>query len=101
MVELRRTIRCSNCNADNTFYVSSEISLNELQLHGKCRCGNSLQITYNIVEVGQTNAAPFSSAHSGTPSGSDTSNTTQPVNLDDIFFSGQDSSNSLKDIIDG
>lgn len=99
MVELRRTIRCSGCNTDTNFYLSSEISLNELQLHGKCvRCGNSLQITYNIVEAGQTQSSNTTSSSFSSSSSQETSS--QPVNLDDILFSGQDSNTSLKDIID-
>jgi len=51
MVELKRTIRCSGCGSDTNFYLSSEMDLNELLIHGNCsRCGNSLQLNFNIVE---------------------------------------------------
>jgi hypothetical protein len=51
MVELKRTIRCSGCGSDTNFYMSSEMDLNELLIHGNCsRCGNSLQLNFNIVE---------------------------------------------------
>ena len=94
MVELRRTIKCSNCSVETTFYLSTEATIHELLLHGKCsRCGNSLQINYHLVEPGQTAA---SSLQSSSQSGQ-----TQSVNLDDILFGGNSESNSLKDIIDG
>ena len=51
MVEFKRSIRCSNCGVETNFHLSSEITLNELLIHGSCSsCGNSLQLNFNIVE---------------------------------------------------
>jgi hypothetical protein len=63
MVEIKRTIRCSGCGSDTNFYLSSEMDLNELLIHGNCsRCGNSLQLNYNIVEKEKEESAQESSA---------------------------------------
>ena len=91
MVELRRTIRCSNCGTDTNFYLSSEMNLHELLIHGKCaRCGNSLQINFNIVDSGkpaETQSAKTEEA--------------QPVNLDESLFgeSSELPSDAIKDLI--
>ena len=51
MVEFKRSIRCSNCGVETNFHLSSEMTLNELLIHGSCSsCGNSLQLNFNIVE---------------------------------------------------
>ena len=51
MVEFKRSIRCSNCGNETNIYMSSEMALNELLIHGRCNsCGNSLQLNFNIVE---------------------------------------------------
>jgi transcription elongation factor Elf1 len=54
MAELKRTIKCSNCGNESNVYLSSDLTISELLLHGRCqRCGNSLQINYTLVEQGQ------------------------------------------------
>jgi len=78
MVELRRTIRCSNCGNDTNFYLSSEMTLNELLIHGKCnRCGNSLQINFNIIDSGAQKAGDTSAAKAEEE---------KTVNLDETLF---------------
>lgn len=78
MVEIKRTIRCSNCQTDSNFYLSSEMELNELLIHGNCsRCGNSLQLNFNIVEKGGEDKESSSE--------SDSTEATN-VNLDETLF---------------
>lgn len=50
MTEIKRTLRCAGCGYEANFYLSSDMNLNELLVYGKCpRCGNSLQVNFNIV----------------------------------------------------
>ncbi len=50
MTDIKRTLRCAGCNYEANFYLTSDIVLNELLVYGKCpRCGNSLQVNFNIV----------------------------------------------------
>lgn len=92
MVELKRTIRCSNCGTDANFYLSSEMALNELQVHGRCqRCGNSLQLNFNIVEKEDEKGEGTSESASG-----DEAN----VNLDEALFNEPElPSDAIKDLM--
>jgi len=92
MVEFRRTIRCSNCGNDTNLYLSSDLSLNELMIQGKCsRCGNSLQLNYNIVDTGEKKAgqSPPASSEDAT------------VNLDESLFNepAELPSDAIRDLI--
>lgn len=93
MVELRRTIKCSNCGNEANFYLSTDTGISELLLHGRCpRCGNSLQINYNLVEPGQnTQSSQVSSA---------SSSSSEMVNLDQTLFGQDIASDALKDLIE-
>jgi len=97
MVELRRTIRCSNCGTDTNFYLSSELALSELLVHGRCqRCGNSLQLNFNIVDQsGQ--AAKQEQAQAATASAEPAS-----VNLDETLFNepADIPSDTIRDLIE-
>ena len=94
MVEIKRSIRCSNCSNETSFYLSSELALNELQVHGRCqRCGNSLQINYSMVDSSQQTTAGTSSTNSA-PADS-------PIaNIDPSMFEPEISSDSIKDLIE-
>ncbi len=98
MVELRRSIRCSNCGTETSFYLSSEMSLSELLVHGKCqRCGNSLQLNFNIIDQsGQTvkSDQPAASQAPGSES--------QSVNLDETLFNepADIPSDTIRDLIE-
>lgn len=50
MTDFKRTIRCSKCNVETPFSVSSDFEINEMSLMLKCKCGNSIQINYIILE---------------------------------------------------
>lgn len=91
MVEFKRSIRCSNCGTETSFYLSSDMSLNELLIHGRCQhCGNSLQLNYNLVE--REEAKEQSSESSD---GQETS-----VNLDETLFNEPDlPSEAIKDLM--
>lgn len=94
MVELKRTIKCSNCGSESSFYLSTDTSINELLLHGRCqKCGNSMQINYNMVDSSQMQQSTIS------PSASTSSE--QIVNLDESLFGSEAmSSDALRDIIE-
>jgi len=92
MAEMRKTVKCSNCGSESTVYISSELEMKELLLAGTCgRCGNSMQITYNIVEK-EAQAPP-------TPSESSESSESV-VNLDDTLFTPEAPSDTLKDLME-
>ena len=97
MAELRRTIKCSNCGNDTNFYLSSDLALSELLVHGKCsRCGNSLQLNFNIVDQqgAKVEAQPAASPQSQ-------SSDSGTVNLDETLFGEPDvPSDTIKDLIE-
>ncbi|GEM_PF-1364032 len=57
MTEIKRTLKCAGCGYEANFYLTSDMNLHELLVYGKCpRCGNSLQVNFNI--VGATESKP-------------------------------------------
>jgi len=96
MVELRRTIRCSNCGSETNFYLSSEMALSELLIHGRCqKCGNSLQLNFNIVD--QSGQKPASEQPVMSASAEPAS-----VNLDETLFNepADIPSDTIRDLIE-
>lgn len=93
MADLKRTIKCSNCGAESTVYVNCELEMSELIVAGKCRCGNTMQVSYNIVASGT--AAPSPSSSASTPASPDSM-----VNLDDALFGGETPSDTLRSIME-
>ena len=97
MVELKRTIRCSNCNSEANFQLSSDMSMSELQIPGRCqKCGNSMQVTFSIIESG-------TSSTSGQQSSSSDSAFQESglAGIDDTMFTPDITSDAIKDLIDG
>ncbi|MEW6748836.1 MAG: hypothetical protein AB1295_03975 [Candidatus Micrarchaeota archaeon] len=98
MTDLRRTIRCSNCGIESSVTVSSDIDVKELLFSGKCRCGSSMQVTYNIVGESQSSSQPESPSsvmENGSSSSSD-----DVVNLEESLFGTETPSDTLKDIME-
>jgi len=89
MTDLRRTVRCSNCNAESMVTFNSDLEVKELLFAGKCRCGNSVQISYSI--VGDT-AVPTA------PKPTDAS--PPLVNIDESLFTPDIPSDTLKDLME-
>jgi ribosomal protein S27E len=97
MVELRRSIKCSNCGTETTLYLSSEMALSELLVHGRCqKCGNSLQLNFNIVDSSgqsaKTDSAQSQSQGAEAPA----------VNLDETLFNepADIPSETIRDLIE-
>ena len=94
MTNLSRSIKCSNCGSESSVQISSELEMKELIIAGRCRCGNSLQITYNIVGDSSL-AAP---AKPASPSPMPQDNT---INLEETLFSGGDiPSDTLRNLME-
>lgn len=92
MTEMRKTVKCSNCGSEASVYITSELEMKELLLAGTCgKCGNSMQITYNIVEkeAQSTEETPESASSSG-----------DMVNLDESLFAPEVPSDTLKDLME-
>ncbi len=96
-MEFKRNIKCSNCNTETSIYLSSQLALSELLIHGKCEnCGNTLQLNYNLVS---DNSASVKSSDES-KSREDT-----PVNLN-MFDSGlsssseENTSETIRDLIE-
>ncbi len=93
-MDFKRTIKCSNCSNETTIYLNSELEMSELLLAGKCaRCGNSLQLSFNIVDktaTGGTSSAQDSSAEDSGPA----------VNIDDTLFTPDIPSDTIKDLME-
>lgn len=91
MVELRRSIKCSNCGSETSLYLSSELALSELLVHGRCqKCGNSLQINFSMVDQAQQQQTSTSQTSSESPL----------INIDQSLFEPEISSESIKDLIE-
>lgn len=96
MADLKRTIKCSNCGVESTVYVNCELEMSELVVAGKCRCGNTMQVTYSIV-MNSSAASVASTASTGSSSDAGV------VNLDDALFSPGSTdmpSDTLRSIMD-
>ena len=97
MVELRRTIKCSNCGTDTNFYLSSELAITELLVHGRCqRCGNSLQLNFNVIDQSGQKSEQGQQAASGA------SSEQSAVNLDETLFNepADIPSDTIRDLIE-
>ncbi|MEW6035237.1 MAG: hypothetical protein AB1529_01375 [Candidatus Micrarchaeota archaeon] len=88
MTDLRRTIKCANCGNESSITLSSDLDVRELLFAGKCRCGNSLQISYSIVGEQAAQQKSESQAESGV------------VNIDESLFTPDIQSETLRDIIE-
>ena len=99
MVELRRNIKCSNCGTETNIYLSSELSLSELLLHGKCeRCGNTLQLNYSIVKEDGSTPAP---QQSNNLNAINQDSGGGMVNLDETLFDSEASNNNgIRELIE-
>ncbi len=72
------------------------MNVSELLIHGKCpRCGNSLQINYNLIEPATTNTPTT------TKSTNETGSANQMQNLDETLFDPEFPTQSIKDLIEG
>jgi hypothetical protein len=94
MAELKRVIKCSNCGTETSIYLSSELALSEVLIHGKCeRCGNTLQLNFSIVKEGES--VPVQSGSTKSSSGEEAM-----VNLDETLFEPELPSDTIKDLIE-
>ena len=94
MPELRRNVRCMNCGNERSVYLSTDMQISELLLHGKClQCNSSMQVNFSLVGQEPTSSTPTS----GT---SDTSNEAPLINLDETLFEPELPSSALKDLIE-
>lgn len=49
-MDLKRSIRCSNCGNESNVQISSDLDMKELLIAGKCsKCGCAMQINYTLV----------------------------------------------------
>ncbi len=91
MTDLRRTVRCSNCGMESSVVFNSELEVRELIFAGKCRCGNSVQISYSIV----------AEQASGAPQAPKAQSEENPlVNIDESLFTPDIPSDTLKDLME-
>ncbi len=95
-MDLKRTIKCSNCGNEASMQLSTEVELKELLISGKCtKCGSAMQITYSLVD------ASTQSQQQSTYSSTSSSN---PLpNLDESIFgsgSAEIESDTLKDLME-
>ncbi|MBI5051500.1 hypothetical protein HZC08_01955 [Candidatus Micrarchaeota archaeon] len=97
MAELRRNIKCSNCGTESSIYLSANLALSELLVHGRCdSCGNSIQLNYNLVDT--------SNQTSGTNQSGNTASSTQEepiVNIEESLLEPDIGSDAIKDLIEG
>ncbi|MBU0532840.1 CpXC domain-containing protein [Candidatus Micrarchaeota archaeon] len=85
MTDIRRTIKCSNCGTEAYVQLSSELDLKELVFAGTCgKCGNTIQVNYNIIEKTRTTESEEETV----------------TNLDDSIFSSEIQNDTLKDIME-
>jgi hypothetical protein len=92
MTDLKRTVRCTSCGAESSVVFNSEIEIRELLFAGKCRCGNSVQISYSIVGDNVSTSPPAQNSGSESDSGL--------VNIDESLFTPDIPSDTLKDLME-
>jgi hypothetical protein len=90
MTDLKRSIKCSNCGNEASIYLNSELEIKELLFAGKCRCGNSMQVSYVILG----DSPPSSSSIPKTES-----ETSPLINIDESLFTPEIPSDALKDLM--
>jgi hypothetical protein len=91
MTDLKRTVRCASCGAESSVVFNSDIEVRELLFAGKCRCGNTVQISYSILGE-QPQAA------SGAPKAE--TDSSPLVNIDESLFTPDIPSDTLKDLME-
>lgn len=93
-MDLKRTIKCSNCGNEASMQLSTEVELKELLISGKCtKCGSAMQITYSLVDTQSQQQSTYSS----------TSSSNALPNLDESIFgsgSAEIESDTLKDLME-
>jgi hypothetical protein len=92
MTDLKRTVRCASCGAESSVSFNSDIEVRELLFAGKCRCGNTVQISYSILGE-QAAGAPQAPARSESES-------SPLVNIDESLFTPDIPSDTLKDLME-
>lgn len=91
-MDFRRSIKCSNCGGEASVSIASDLELKEAVIAGKCRCGATLQMTYNIIGPPGTPVQPPLPAQSQAP---------ELINIDESLFGGGDiPSDTLRDLME-
>jgi hypothetical protein len=93
-MDFRKSVKCSNCSAEAGFSVSSDLELKEIVIAGKCRCGATLQATYNIVSPSGS-PPPYEP-----PKNPEPSSPTPDLNLDESIFGTEIPSDTLRDLME-
>jgi hypothetical protein len=93
-MDFRRTIKCTNCQSETSINVSADLELKEIVVAGRCRCGSTLQATYNIVTPGSM-SPPYEPPKSPEPQSPEFN-----INLDESLFSGDNPSDNLRDLME-
>jgi transcription elongation factor Elf1 len=95
-MDLKRTIRCSNCGNESNVQISSDLEMKELLLAGKCtRCGSAMQINYTLVDGTSQSSNPTAQ--------SSQSNENSLPDLDENLFGSSKSevdNDMLRDLMD-
>lgn len=89
MTDLKRTIKCTSCGNESNIYLNSELEIKELIFAGKCKCGNSMQVSYAIVGDSATVISPPK-----------TESADPVVNIDDSLFTPEIPSDTLRDLME-
>ena len=89
MVQINKSVRCTNCNKELNLTLTTEIGMNDLTLNGKCNyCGNSLQVNFSV--VGSEGSATVSANQNDLPS----------VSIDENLLEPELPSEAIKDLMD-
>jgi hypothetical protein len=94
-MDFRRSVRCANCRTETVVSVSTDLELKEIIVAGKCRCGSTLQATYDVV------SPSGASQSSELPKPQEPQAPEPVVNLDESIFGGGDlPSDTLRDLME-
>ncbi|VVC03886.1 Uncharacterised protein [Candidatus Bilamarchaeum dharawalense] len=95
-MDLKRSIRCTNCGNESNIQISSDLDMKELLIAGKCsKCGSALQINYSLVDTSASQTNPLN--HLSTQSTEDSSNSIP--DLDESLFGSTSSDSSDNDML--
>ena len=90
-MDFRRTIKCSNCQGEANVSVSTELELKEIVVAGKCRCGATIQATYNVISQNQPPSEPPRPPEPSAPT---------EMRLDESIFNTEIPSDTLRDLME-
>ncbi|MFH1521067.1 MAG: hypothetical protein ABID61_05470 [Candidatus Micrarchaeota archaeon] len=96
-MDLKRTIKCSNCGNESSIQMTSDLEMKEVLIAGKCtRCGSAMQINYTLVDSSSSNTQQNPLSYLSTQQ----EESTVPDLEEALFTPHENDSDMLKDLME-